>query len=113
MNLRSLGLACIALWVIGGCTVYGGDFSMVSPNNIPDGYRVIARNVEGEACTVHVLLFPIRLEPLHIEEAMQRALESVPDGNVLINARMFGYFFVVPFYSKICARVVGDVGILE
>ncbi len=88
---------------------------MVSSQNTALPIRDIARSLEGEDCEIRLLgLLPVSgsLFP-SLEEAMDRALEQVPEGNVMTSIAVYSDVLNLFLVTQVCTRVKGDVGTLE
>lgn len=110
------GIAIAAALAAGtvGCAFRMGDLQIVSDENVVLNPRPLKRAVEGKSC-IHFLLglIPINGIVPNVEEAMDRAMESTPEGNVLTDVAVYAdSLYAIPF-SSTCLRVKGDVGRLE
>lgn len=108
--------ACALALVLGmaGCSFRMGDFQIVSDKNVALNPEPIKRSVEGRTCIYHLLgLIPLTGFIPNVEEAMDRAMEQTPDGNVLTDVVIYQDYFYAILFSQTCARVKGDVGSLK
>lgn len=110
---RGVSLVC-ALVLCGGCSLRMGDLQIISSKNVAVNPEPIQRGVEGKDC-VHWLLGLIPLGSLvpNVEEAMDEAMQQVPEGNVLTDVAIYRDSFTVILVSRTCLRVKGDIGRLE
>jgi hypothetical protein len=111
---RALVLVVVSAFLY-GCTFRIGDLSVVSSENTALPITRIAATVEGEDCVFRLLgLIPISgsLFP-NIEEAMDRAMEKVPNGNVMTSIAIYQDNTSFILASQLCTRVKGDVGVLQ
>jgi hypothetical protein len=109
-------LLAIAGLLASACVTRVGDLSVMSPRitNLPT--RSLDRRVEGMDCVYFALLFlPVSgsLFP-SVEEAIDRAMQAVPEGNIVTNVAMYvDSAGVPPLVHRQCIRIKGDVGVLE
>ncbi len=111
----------LLLLLASGCTTRIADLTLASSKNIPHRFEVLAEDVEGRDCaSILMLLFiPIPLGSFQpsFEEAMDRAIGTVPGGNLMTNVAISNESFVIPLlfvnFARGCAVVQGDVGRLE
>jgi hypothetical protein len=98
-----------------GCVFSMGDLSLVASENVGLEPQIARRSVEGQDCVYTVLLFiPINGLVPNIEEAMDRAMEKVPEGNVMTNVALYSDVVMIPYiFTSTCLRAKGDVGVLE
>jgi hypothetical protein len=113
--MRIMAMCALAL-VLGmaGCSFRMGDFQIVSDKNVALNPERIKRGVEGKACIYHLLgLIPLTGFVPNVEEAMDRAMEQTPEGNILTDVVVYEDFLYAVLFSQTCVRVKGDVGRLE
>ena len=107
-RLRTLGLIALLLGPV-GCSLRMGDFTAIASRNIRAPSQELRRGVEGRDC-VHMLLFiPLGSLTPNIEEAVDRALEKVPEGNAMTNVALYQDPLFTYIYNRMCVRVKGDV----
>ncbi len=63
---------------------------------------------------MHMFLFiPLgKMSPV-LDEALDRAMEQVPDGNIMTNVAIYNDIIFTLLYNRSCFRVRGDVGIQQ
>ena len=116
--MRSRLLACrlASLWIlvgIGGCAFRVGDLSLVSSQNVGLQPQVVRRSIEGKDCIYTLLVIPIGGLVPNLEEAMDRALAKVPEGNVMTDVAIYNDVVFTFIFNQQCLRVKGDVGKLQ
>ena len=110
--LRTL-LLC-ALLALPGCAFRMGDFTLVASENVGLAPETVRRSVEGKDCAYRLLFFiPLGSIVPNAEEAMDLAMEKVPEGNVMTNVAIYNDVVNLIVFSQTCLRVKGDVGVLE
>ena len=67
---------------------------------------VLATGAEGEDCGTSVLFVPVR--PVRLEEAVARAVASVPEATLLTDVRVERRDLVTGIYNRSCVRVHGS-----
>ena len=113
MTMTSRLSLFLLVFALSGCSFRTGDLSIVASQNVGLQPELIQRSVEGEDCT-HVLLFiPMGSLVPNLDEAMDRALEKVPDGNILTDVAVYSDVRFTYIYNRTCLRVKGDVGRLK
>jgi len=91
-----------------------GDLQIVSTKNVHLNPEPIERSVEGKNCIYFLLgLIPINGFIPNVEEAMDRAMEKTPEGNILTDVAVYSDTLYAVLFSSNCLRVEGDVGRLE
>jgi len=114
MRIRSMVLAVLTVCLLGGCSLRMGDLQIISSKNVALNPDPIRRSVEGKDCVYRLLgLIPLGSWIPNVEEAMDDALASVPDGNILTDVAIYSDFFTAIIVSQQCLRVKGDIGRLE
>ena len=108
----ALAVAIVAL-ASSGCAYRTGDLSVVSSKNVGLQPQLIRQRVEGRDCTHMLLFIPLGSLVPNLDEAMDRALEKVPDGNVLTDMAIYNDVLFTYIYNRTCLRVKGDVGSLK
>jgi hypothetical protein len=111
--LTHLLLAGVMIIVSSGCSFRTGDLSVVSSKNVGLQPEVIRRGVEGSDCSHMLLFIPLGSMVPNLDEAMDRALEKVPEGNVLTDLAIYNDVLFTYIYNRTCLRVKGDVGSLK
>jgi hypothetical protein len=115
--MRLLASSC-ALLLLAGCAQRVGSMTVASSKNLPPRFEILKREVRGEDCgRVLILVFiPIPLGSMQpkLEEALDRAIEQVPNGNLMTDVVVMNEPFIVPLllvnYISTCMVVTGDVG---
>jgi hypothetical protein len=90
-----------------------GDFSLISSQNVAFAPEPIRRGVEGRDCVYTLLFIPIGGLVPNVEEAMDRAMDQVPEGNVMTNVAIYNDLIFTYIFNQQCTRVRGEVGKLE
>lgn len=106
----ALLIAAVAL-ASGGCRTRLGDLSIASTRNValnPSPERI---RVEGRDCAHLVFFAPLGKWSPSLDEALDDALERVPDGNIMTNVAIYRDVLLLLVYNRTCWRVKGDVGI--
>ncbi len=93
-----------------GCTTRVGAFTFASTKNLGVAYAPLQTGVEGEDCVHFILYIPVSgtLNP-NIEDAVDRAVEKVPNGDMMTNVTVNEDMLFTLIYNRVCARVTGDV----
>jgi len=105
-----LGIAMAA----SGCAFRMGDLQIVSDKNVAINPEPIKRGVEGSSCIYFLLgLIPVNGIVPNVEEAMDRAMEKTPEGNILTDVAVYSDVVYAILFSSSCLRVKGDVGRIE
>ena len=110
-NLMAIGLAVILLG--SGCAFRMGDFALISSQNVGLRPEPILKGVEGKDCVYTLLFIPIGGLIPNVEEAMDRAMEQVPEGNVMMNVAIYNDVIFTYVFNQTCSRVRGEVGQLK
>lgn len=111
MSLR-IALAILAV-SFSACTFRTGDLSVVASGNVGLQPEIIRRSVEGQDCTHFLLFIPFGSLVPNLDEAMDRALEKVPEGNLLMDIALYQDQLFTYIYNRTCLRVRADVGALR
>jgi hypothetical protein len=74
---------------------------------------VVRRSVEGKDCVYRLILIPFGALVPNLEEAMDRALAKVPEGNVMTDVAIYNDVVSTLIFNQQCLRVKGDVGKIE
>jgi hypothetical protein len=120
MNGRRL-VAVLLLLTLPACATRIGDLSLATSKNLSRSFDSLAEDVEGKDCArvLWLLFIPIPFGSLQpsLEEAMDRAIEKVPGGDMMTNVTITNEPFLVPLlvinYRSDCLVVEGDVGKLD
>jgi hypothetical protein len=96
-----------------GCSFRTGDLSIVASQNVGLEPELIRRSVEGKDCTHMLLFIPMGSLVANLDEAMDRALEKVPEGNILTDMAIYNDLLFTYIYNRTCLRIKGDVGRLK
>jgi hypothetical protein len=113
MRWKCLALALISTFVGSGCAFRMGDFSLISSQNVAFSPEPIRRGVEGSDCVYTLIFIPIGGLVPNLEEAMDRAMEQVPEGNVMMNVAVYSDLIFTYVFNRQCTRVRGEVGSLR
>ena len=111
--LRKAVFAVSVTLVLSGCTFGMGDFTLVASENVGLEPDVIRRSVEGKDCTWMLLFIPLGSLVPNAEEAIDRAMEQVPKGNVMTDVAVYNDLIFTYILNRTCLRVKGDVGELK
>jgi hypothetical protein len=85
------------------CSAQVGTFTLVSPGT-PEMPRLRQR-VRGVDCAVLPLVMPTP----SLQRAVERAVEQVPWGEMLVDVTVTNDFLVTGVYNRSCYRVEGEV----
>jgi len=107
MFRRLLLVLCVT--TLCACTQRMGDLTFVSSKNIGYRYPALRRSVRGQDCAQSILFVPWGSLRPDVEEAVDRAVDQVAGGDMLINAAMYNDVLVTLIYNRNCIRVDGDV----
>ena len=110
---RHLALALLISCAFPGCAFRMGDLSLVASENVAFAPDVKRKSVEAEDCVYTLLFIPLGGFVPNVEEAMDRAMEQVPEGNVMTNVAIYQDVIITYLFNQQCLRVKGDVGVLE
>ena len=99
----------LAIAMISGCTTRVGAFTFASTKNLGVAYTPLQTGVEGEDCVNIILFIPIGTLNPNIQDAVDRAVEKVPNGDMMINVTLDEDFLFTLIYNRECVRVTGDV----
>jgi hypothetical protein len=113
MRWNRVASALIAILLGSGCAFRMGDFALISSQNVGLRPEPIRKGVEGKDCVYMLLFIPIGGLVPNVEEAMDRAMEQVPEGNVMMNVAIYNDVIFTYVLNRTCARVRGEVGILK
>ncbi len=102
-------LVLIALLASGGCSVRLGSFTLASTKNLGTTYQPIRTNVTGEDCENTILFIPLGTLNPNLQDAVDRAVEQVPEGDMMTNVTAYNDVLFTLLYNRSCIRVVGDV----
>jgi hypothetical protein len=101
------------VFALAGCSFRTGDLSVVASQNVGLEPELIRRSVEGKDCAHMLLFIPIGTLVPNLDEAMDRALEKVPEGNILTDMAIYNDLLFTYIYNRTCLRIKGDVGRLK
>jgi hypothetical protein len=102
-------LLFLAFALLSGCTTRIGAFTFASTKNLGVAYPPLQTNVEGEDCTTLILFIPLGTLNPNIQDAVDRAVEKVPNGDMMTNVTLNEDLLFTLFYNRVCVRVTGDV----
>ena len=107
-------LSVVAALAVCGCSLKMGDFTLIASENVKLETDVIRRSVEARDCTYMFLsIIPLGSLNPNAEEAMDRAMAEVPEGNVMTNVAIYNDIVTTFVLNQTCLRVKGDVGTLR
>jgi hypothetical protein len=109
-------LFCLVLvsWVGLGCSFRMGDLNIVSSKNVALNPEPIRHGVEGRDCAYRFLFFiPLGSWIPNTEEAMDRAMEKVPQANLMTNIAIYRQKVFTLLVNMDCFEVKGDLGELR
>jgi len=72
-------------------------------------YAPLQTRVEGEDCVDMILFIPIGTLNPNIQDAVDRAVEKVPNGDMMTNVTLTEDMLFTLIYNRVCVRVTGDV----
>lgn len=101
-------LFCAAVW-LSGCTTRVGAFTFASTKNLGIAYSPLQTRVEGEDCVQSILFIPMGTLNPNIQDAVDRAVETVPNGDMMTNVTVNEDLLFTLIYNRRCVRVTGDV----
>ncbi|MBI3767764.1 MAG: hypothetical protein HY271_04615 [Deltaproteobacteria bacterium] len=109
MRLRDW-IAAVAL-LSTGCSLRMGDLTAVATMNVRVPSAPLHRTVEGKDCVDWLfMIIPLGSIVPNVQEAMDRALAKVPEGNALTNVRLYNDPLVIPYlWLRNCLRINGEV----
>jgi hypothetical protein len=99
----------LAIAMLSGCTTRIGAFTFASTKNLGVAYAPLQTAVEGEDCVNLILFIPIGTLNPNIQDAVDRAVEKVPNGDMMTNVTLREDFLLTLLYNRACVRVTGDV----
>ncbi len=99
----------LAIAVLSGCTTRIGAFTFASTKNLGVAYAPLQTAVEGEDCATLILFIPLGTLNPNIQDAVDRAVEKVPDGDMMTNVTLREDLLFTLVYNRVCVRVTGDV----
>jgi hypothetical protein len=102
-------LLALSVMTLCACTQRIGDLTFVTSKNIGYTYPALRRSVRGLDCAQSILFIPWGSLRPNVEEAVDRAVDQVPDGDMLINAAVHNDILITLLYNRNCIRVDGDV----
>ncbi len=99
-------VGAVVVIAAGGCTARLGEVAAIlGPEAYPPA-MVLATGVTGEDCGSSVLFVPLRAPRL--EEAIARAVASVPEATLLTEVRVERVAIATGVYNRSCLRVRGS-----
>jgi hypothetical protein len=101
-------LAFLAL-SMAACTTRLGAFTLASTKNLGAQYQPLQTHVVGEDCARLLLFIPLGSLNPNVQEAVDRAVEQVPGGDMMTNVTVHEDFLITVLYNSRCVKVVGDV----
>ena len=99
----------LAIAMLSGCTTRIGAFTFSSTKNLGVAYAPLQTHVEGEDCVSVILFIPIGTLNPNIQDAVDRAVEKVPNGEMMTNVTLNEDLLFTLIYNRQCVRVTGDV----
>ena len=99
----------LALVMLSGCTTRIGAFTFASTKNLGVAYAPLQTKVEGEDCVTIILFIPLGTLNPNIQDAVDRAVEQVPNGDMMTNVTLTEDLLFTLVYNRVCVRVTGDV----
>lgn len=99
----------VAIAMLSGCTTRIGAFTFASTKNLGVAYAPLQTSVEGEDCVTIILFIPIGTLNPNIQDAVDRAVEKVPNGDMMTNVTVNEDLLFTLIYNRRCVRVTGDV----
>jgi hypothetical protein len=99
----------LAITMLSGCTTRIGAFTLASTKNLGVAYAPLQTSVEGEDCVTLILFIPIGTLNPNIQDAVDRAVEKVPNGDMMTNVTMSEDLLFTLIYNRVCVKVTGDV----
>jgi hypothetical protein len=99
----------LAITMLSGCTTRIGAFTFASTKNLGVAYPPLQTSVEGEDCVSIILFVPIGTLNPNIQDAVDRAVEKVPNGDMMTNVTVSEDLLFTLIYNRRCVKVTGDV----
>ncbi len=99
----------LAIAMLSGCTTRIGAFTFASTKNLGVAYAPLQTRVEGEDCIDMILFIPIGTLNPNIQDAVDHAVEKVPNGDMMTNVTLTEDMLFTLIYNRVCVRVTGDV----
>ncbi len=99
----------LAIAMLSGCTTRIGAFTFASTKNLGVAYPPLQTSVGGEDCVDMILFIPIGTLNPNIQDAVDRAVEKVPNGDMMTNVTLTEDMLFTLIYNRVCVRVTGDV----
>jgi hypothetical protein len=99
----------LAIAMLSGCTTRIGAFTFASTKNLGVAYAPLQTSVEGDDCVNMILFIPIGTLNPNIQDAVDRAVEKVPNGDMMTNVTLNEDMLFTLVYNRVCVRVTGDV----
>lgn len=112
MNRIAAGLGLVLALSSTGCVTRLGDMTILSTKNIElsqmGSFERAPTRVEGRDAA-HIIIFIPTGTP-DLEEAVDRAIESVPGGVALVDAVCYSSWWYIPYvYGQVQYKVEGNV----
>lgn len=99
----------LAVVLLSGCTTRIGAFTFASTKNLGVAYAPLQTRVEGENCVSIILLIPLGTLNPNIQDAVDDAVQKVPNGDMMTNVTLSEDLLFTLIYNRRCVRVTGDV----
>ncbi len=99
----------LAIAMLSGCTTRIGAFTFASTKNLGVTYPPVQTGVEGEDCVNMILFIPMGTLNPNVQDAVDRAVEKVPNGDMMTNVTVNEDMLITLLYNRNCVRVTGDV----
>lgn len=108
MKTLAIFVACVL--TLSGCTtVRMGSLTLTSTKNLGETYVPLQKQVSGENCTDDILGIPLGTLNPNLQDAIDDAVEKVPNGDMMTNVTIHKDLFVTIVFNQLCVRVNGDV----
>jgi hypothetical protein len=99
----------LSIAMLSGCTTRIGAFTFTSTKNLGVAYAPLQTSVEGEDCVTLIVFIPIGTLNPNIQDAVDRAVEKVPNGDMMTNVTLSEELLFTLIYNRVCVKVNGDV----
>jgi hypothetical protein len=99
----------LTIATLSGCTTRVGSFTFASTKNLGVAYAPLQTRVDGEDCVTLILFIPLGTLNPNVQDAVDRAVEKVPNGDMMTNVTLNEDFLFTLIYNRRCVRVTGDV----
>jgi hypothetical protein len=101
--VRSRLVVLLGATLLASCTAHVGTFTLVAPE--PPDIPRLKQRVRGVDCAALPLVMPAP----NLQRAVERAVEQVPWGEMLVDVTVTNDYFVTGVYNRSCYRVEGEV----